>query len=118
MEKITNNKDFGEALRKLDNFLIKGSLSEEEEVIFGDLIDAITEYEEKHYPKIKVSSIELLKFLMEQNELSIQQLSEQTGIPELELKSILSGNREIREESSKKLTDRFKLKEGTFIEDK
>ena len=112
IDKIETEQQLEEALKRIDD-LLDGSLSDEEQDELDHLSDLVEEYEDEHYPIPEISPLEMLKYLMEENELLVEDLSKQTGIEDLD--KILSGKRKIDSSDAKKLADRFKMSEEIFL---
>ena len=56
----------------------------------------------------------LMEEFIKPNKISVEDLSEQTGIPSGELTSFIDGSGVLTDEMDKKLTKHFKLSEGYF----
>ena len=82
-----------------------------------DLLDTlgtvIYAYEEKHYPVPECDGIEALQFLMEEHELSRDDLPE-LGTPDT-LSRILDGRQELTVRQIRSLAERFHVSPATFV---
>lgn len=74
----------------------------------------IEKFEEKAYPIPKASSVEVLKFLMEQHDLRQIDLIDIFKTPSI-LSEILSGKRNYTVEHIRKLSERFNVSADAFI---
>jgi HTH-type transcriptional regulator/antitoxin HigA len=78
------------------------------------LADAIEHYEEKIYSPIKTTPAGLLKFLMEQNNLTQTDLGAVLGSQSI-VSEILSGKREMNLRHIRKLAERFRVDPAVFV---
>jgi HTH-type transcriptional regulator / antitoxin HigA len=79
--------------------------------IVGDIIAA---YEERHYPIADAEPREVLRLLMEQNNLQQKDLAAELGSQSV-VSEILSGKREINARQAKTLAARFAVSPGAFL---
>ena len=79
--------------------------------IVGDLI---TVYEDHHYPITDAEPREVLRLLMEQNNLQQKDLAAELGSQSV-VSEILSGKREINARQAKVLAARFAVSPGAFL---
>ena len=80
------------------------------------LVRFIGDYETQHYPRGKrVSPVELLKYLMEQNSMNTTDLGELLGSGRGQASMILNGKRELSKANIRVLADRFKVSPAAFL---
>lgn len=79
--------------------------------IVGDIIAA---YEDRHYPINDAQPREVLRLLMEQNNLQQKDLAGELGSQSV-VSEILSGKREINARQAKVLATRFAISPGAFL---
>ena len=79
--------------------------------IVGDIIAA---YDERHYPIAEARPREVLRLLMEQNNLQQKDLACELGSQSV-VSEILSGKREINARQAKVLATRFAISPGAFL---
>lgn len=97
-----------ELLRKGEN------LSPEEDRLLDLLSDLVERYEDEHYSMPEVSPNEILKFLMEQNDLKQSDLLHIFGSSGI-ASEVVNGKRSISKAQAKKLAEHFKVSVELFI---
>ena len=99
----------------LDKSLEKG-LSPEEDRMFDLLTDLIEKYEGEHYriDTDDITPLEVLKFLMEQNDLAQKDMLEFLGSKSI-VSEVLAGKRSLSKVQIKKLAERFCVSTDLFI---
>ena len=112
---IRNEEEYDIAIERL-NALIDEVGTDERHPLY-DLLDTlgtvIYAYEEKYYPVPECDGIEALQFLMEEHELSRDDLPE-LGTPDI-LSKILDGRQELTAGQIRLLADRFLVSTATFV---
>ena len=112
---IRNEIDYDIAIGHV-NALIDEIGSDEQHSLY-ELLDTlgtvIHAYEEKHYPIPECDGIEALQFLLEEHELSRDDLPE-LGTPDI-LSKILDGRQELTAGQIRLLADRFLVSTATFV---
>lgn len=87
--------------------------SEEDDAI--ELLTLLIErYEEANYPMPKGDPIEVLRYLMESNQLSQRDLIPEFGV-ESTVSSVLSGKRQLNRDHIARLSDRFHVSPAVFF---
>ena len=109
---IKSNKDYEKALKSMEIVFDerRGSLAEYAET----LAILIEHYEEEHYPIGKATGIDILKFLMEENNLKQKDLVGIIG-GKSAVSEILNGKRTLNLKHIKKLAEKFHVKPATFV---
>ena len=98
-----------------ENLLDKENRSPEEDKLFDLLANLLEEYERRTLsPLEKSSPLEVLKFLMRQNDLAQKDLNEFFGSKGT-VSEVLSGKRSISKAQAKKLAERFCVSTDLFI---
>lgn len=109
---IKNNKDYKLALKSLEAVFDEtgGKLAEYAET----LTVLIEHYESENFPMNESKGVDLLEFLMAQNDLKQKDL---TGIigTKSSVSEILSGKRPLNLQHIRALADKFNVKPATFI---
>jgi HTH-type transcriptional regulator/antitoxin HigA len=77
------------------------------------IVPFIEEYEKKEFPNKAVTPEEMLRFLMEQNDLSQYDLADDLG-GQSAVSYVLTGKRELTREQIKRLSGRFGVSEASF----
>ncbi len=105
-----------ERLEKIvDKLISKGAnLSPEEDKLLDLLSDLIETYEDRVYPIEDASPQEMLKFLMEENDLKQSDLLHVFGSSGI-ASEVVGGKRSISKEQAKKLAEFFKVSVELFI---
>ncbi|MDZ7262106.1 MAG: transcriptional regulator [candidate division KSB1 bacterium] len=112
---ICNEQQYEQALEKLNELL--DIVGDNEAHPLYDLVDTlgilIHAYEESHYPASPVTGIDVLRFLMEEHQLTPSSLPE-SGNEEV-VSELLAGKRELSVENIRALSQRFGLSPATFF---
>ena len=90
------------------------NLSPEEEKLLDLISDLVEKYEDEHYPFPEVPPNEILKFLIEQNDLKQSDLLHVFGSSGI-ASEVVNGKRSISKAQAKKLADFFKVSVELFI---
>lgn len=114
---INDNDEHERVLGIVEKLMSKGeeSLSPEEEKLLDLLANLIEEYESRIYPILPESTpLEMLLFLMKENELKQKDLLEVFGSDGI-ASEVINGKRAISKTHAKKLAERFKVSADLFI---
>ena len=115
---ITNDKELDRLIEEVDRLITKdiklGALSPEEDKLLELLSVLIEEYEDKHYPIDDAPPHEVLKFLMEQNDLKQKDLLHIFGSSGI-ASEVVNGRREISKAQAKALAKHFNISVEVFI---
>ena len=101
-------------LESLDAIEEGRELDAEERELQALLAHLCSEYEDRSVAPPASTPLEVLKFLMEQNELRPVDMTEVFGSRSV-TSQVLSGRREISKEHARRLADRFRLSVEAFI---
>lgn len=115
---IKNTRHLKEAYAVVEKLLDRrraGNLTQEEEEYFDVLSSLVISYEDIHYPIEKLSPLEMLKGLMEVNNLKQADLAHLFS-SKSNLSEILSGRRQISKGQARRLADYFKMSVSAFID--
>ena len=112
---IQSEQDYDNAVASLNQLLDAGAANENHPL--ADLVNTlgalIGEYDETQYPLQEVSPVAMLRFLMEQNQLT------QSGLPEIGsqgvVSEILNGKRDLNVRQIKSLSQRFHVPASVFV---
>ena len=109
---IKSKKDYEKALESMEIVFDerRGSLAEYAET----LTVLIEHYEEEHYPIGEATGIEMLKFVMKENNLKQKDLDGSIG-GKSAVSEILNGKRALNLKHIKKLAEKFHVKPATFV---
>ncbi len=115
---ISSEEEHERMTEQVDRLMTKGirenGLSPEEEKLLDLLSVLIENYEDEHYPFPEVSPNEILKFLMEQNDLKQSDLLHIFGSSGI-ASEVVNGKRAISKTQAKKLAEHFKVSVELFI---
>ena len=112
---ISSERDYDKAVATLNQLLDAGAANEKHPL--ADLVNTlgtlISEYDNAHYPVQDMSPLAMLRFLMDQNQLT------QSNLPEIGtqgvVSEILSGKRELNVRQIKALAERFHVAPSVFV---
>ena len=112
LKAIKNEKDYKEALKSME------IVFDEAESFLADYAETLSilieHYEEEHFPIKEAKSIEVIKFLMEQNSLKQKDLVGILG-GKSTVSEILNGKRPLNLNHIRILADQFHVKPATFV---
>ena len=115
---ITDEEELTRLTHETDRLVTKGikqnGLSPEESRLLQLLTKLIEDYEGEHYPIDDAHPYEVLKFLMEQNELKQKDLLDIFGSSGI-TSEVVNGKRSISKTQAKKLAERFNVSVELFI---
>ena len=84
--------------------------------LLGDLLDEYENRTKKSSQRHESTPLQLLNYLVEENEITTRGLGEVLGVDHSVAARILKGERKITVEHAKKLADRFKLRPEAFLD--
>lgn len=102
------------AIEFLDG-LLRQDLDEGREAYLEVLKNLIEAYEEKHVSIPDASESDVLRFLMESNDLSQSQLARETGIPQSTISNVLRGARRLTRDQVETFAKYFHVGPGAFL---
>lgn len=112
LKAIKNEKDYEEALKSME------AVFDEAESFLADYAETLSilieHYEEEHFPMEEAKSLEVIKFLMEQNSLKQKDLVGILG-GKSTVSEILNGKRPLNLNHIRMLADQFHVKPATFV---
>ena len=114
---IRNGRDYARMKSLMDKLLEE--VGDDEKHRHADLLDVVStlvsQYEETHLPwEDTTEPRDVLRFLMEQNELKQSDLSEEVGTQGV-VSEILAGSRAINARQAKALAKRFRVSPAVFL---
>lgn len=113
--KIHDPAAYQDALEMVD-WLVGRELNPDQEDYFDLVSDLLAEYEAgQSRDDGPVSPVELLNFLVEENEVTTRELGALLGVDHSVAARILKGQRSITPEHAKKLGERFAIRPGRFL---
>ena len=114
---ITDEQELARLTEEVNGLVTKGikqSLSPEESRLLQLLMKLIEDYEDEHFPIEDAQPHEVLKFLMEQQDLKQSDLLDVFGSSGI-ASEVVNGKRSISKTQAKKLAERFKVSVELFI---
>jgi len=112
---IRTQQQYERAIETLNNLL--DIVRDDENHPLYDLVDTlgtlIQAYEQNHYPKIDVSGLDVLKYLMDEHHITVADLPEM-GDKEY-VTDILNGKQHLTVNDIKVLSQRFNVSAATFV---
>lgn len=111
---ITSERQHQEYLAVLDKLASKERPTSEEEKYADVLITLIEAYEEEHHAIPEASPVEVLRALIEANELRQKDLAPILGTESI-VSEILRGKRELNKGQIEKLSKRFRVSPAVFF---
>lgn len=112
---IRNEEDYKSAVFALNQLLDAGAANDGHPL--ADLINAlgnlVSDYDERHYPLEQVTPVAMIRFLMEQHQLSQSDLPEIGG--QSVVSEVLNGKRELNVRQIKRLSERFNVPASVFL---
>ena len=115
---IADDTHLGAAIAQIHRLLDMGedNLSPAENLYLDALSDLVEVYEQEHVPIPAVSGVEMLRFLMEQHDLTQTDLAPLFGSQGI-VSEVLNGKRRLALSHIKKLAARFKVSPAVFVEE-
>jgi len=111
---IRDHSHLAEAIAVLDHLLDQMPLTEGEELYLAGLTDLVESYEDRHVVMPRVSGVEMLRHLMEANDLRQKDLVQLLGTPSI-VSEVLSGKRGLALSHIQKLSQHFGLPADVFL---
>ena len=112
---IRNEREYNLAVKRLNELLDEVGTNERHPLysLLDTLGTLVRAYEEDHHPMPDVSSIEMLKFFIDEHQLTQSELPEigSQGV----VSEILNGKRELNMRQIKALAQRFRVSPAVFI---
>jgi HTH-type transcriptional regulator / antitoxin HigA len=112
---IASERQHREYLSVLDRLANKDNPTGEEEKYAEVLLTLIEAYEEDHHSIPDASPVEVLRALMDANNLRQKDLAEVLGRPESTVSALLSGERPLTRYHIEKFSERFKVSPSVFF---
>jgi HTH-type transcriptional regulator/antitoxin HigA len=100
--------------RMLEKLLAKGELSPAEQKLAELLVLLIEDFESKHYQLPAVTPVEIIRHLMEANELRQKDLTDVFSTESI-ASEVLNGKRELNKEHIKRLSRKFGVSPAVFF---
>ena len=114
---ICSDKELDRASHMIDSLLDKKKLSRAEQDYLVVLSDIVERYEDEHHPidDKPVGDADMLRFLIESNEVTQSEVAKHAEIAESTISEILSGKRSLNRSHIDKLAHYFHVDPGVFM---
>ena len=112
---VNNEEDYAQACATINTLLAEVGDKEDHPLaeVLDYLANQVKTYEDENFQIPDAEPMEILRFLMEQNNLKQEDLGE--CAPQSRISDILSGNRSISKEIAKRLANRFHVRADLFL---
>ena len=112
---LRSDADLAKAIEQIDNLLRKSALTRAEQALLRVLTGLVEKYESQAVQMPAVSDVEMLRHLIEANDLTQMKLAEETGIAMSTISEILHGKRKMNVSHIRAFAKRFGVKAGAFL---
>jgi len=112
---IRNDKELDRAIRVINKLLDRSRLTPGEQDYLDVLGDSVERYEDKTHPIADVSEEEMLRFLIDQRDVTQAEVARATGISESRISDVLAGKRRLTRGQIEKLAAYFHVAPGVFL---
>jgi HTH-type transcriptional regulator / antitoxin HigA len=112
---IRNDRELDRAIVMIDTLIDRQRLTPAEQDYLEVLGDLVERYEDDAHPIPDVSEGEVLRFMMDQRNLTQAEIARATGITESRISEVLSGKRQLTRGQIEKLAAYFHLSPAVFL---
>ena len=114
---IRDEIDYDNAVTMVDQLAVLDTRTRDQDDYLETLTELIGKYDDEHYaPDLEhLAPIDSLRFLMEQNGMSLSQLGDILGGGPSLAKKLLNGEQELDKAQIRILAERFKVNPGLFL---
>jgi HTH-type transcriptional regulator / antitoxin HigA len=113
---LRSDADLDAAIAVIDELLDHADLTDPEQDYLDVLSDLVDAYEDEHIPIAPVGDADMLRFLIENKDVTQSQLAAEAGIAESTISEVLSGKRKLNRTQIGKLARYFHVEPGVFVE--
>lgn len=114
LRSIRNKRELTQAQRVLDGLLQREPVDAGESMYLDALSDLVEHYEEHNVKLLAAADADILRHLMESNELTQTKLASECGIAKTVISELLSGTRKLNRQQIDALAKRFSVSKDTF----
>jgi HTH-type transcriptional regulator / antitoxin HigA len=113
---ISSDAELAQVIKQIDKLLLKGAQRFVDKAILKALTNMVERYESRTIQMPAVSDVEMLRHLVEANDLTQIRLAEETGIAMSTISDILRGKRKMKLSHIRAFAKRFGVKPGAFLD--
>lgn len=115
---ITDDLHYEHTLEMIDRLMTGGKLTKGQAAYLETLVQLVQAYEAVHHPVdvAQISGLDSLRHLLDENSMNASDLARLLGLHPSMGSKILSGERSLTVDHLKKLSARFKVSPGLFID--
>jgi HTH-type transcriptional regulator / antitoxin HigA len=112
---IRSESELDRAIEVIDSLIVKEDLDSGQEDYLDVLGDLVHKYEAEHDPMAAVSDADMVRFLLESNEMAQTELAQRSGIAESTISEILAGKRKLSRRHIASLSRVFRVSPAVFF---
>jgi HTH-type transcriptional regulator/antitoxin HigA len=112
---IRSDTDLDRAIEIVDSLIVRDDLDPGEDDYLDVLGDLIHKYEAAHDPIAPVPDAEMVRFLLESNDMAQTELARQSGIAESTISAVLAGKRKLNRLHITALSKVFRVSPAVFF---
>jgi HTH-type transcriptional regulator/antitoxin HigA len=112
---IRSDADLDRAIAMIDSLIARDDLDSGEDDYLEVLSDLVHKYEAEHDPIAPVSDTDLIRFLLESNDMSQTELAERSAIAESTISEILAGKRKLSRRHIAAVSRVFRVSPSLFF---
>ena len=112
---LRSESDLDRAIALIDSLVTRDDLDSGEEDYLDVLSDLVHKYEAEHDPIAPVPDADMVRFLLESNDMTQTELAEQSGIAVSTVSEILSGKRKLTRDHIGALSRIFHVSPAVFF---
>ncbi len=112
---IRSESELDRAIEVIDSLIAKEDLDSGQEDYLDVLGDLVHKYEAEHDPMAAVSDADMVRFLLESNEMAQTELAQRSGIAESTISDILAGRRKLSRRHIASLSRLFRVSPAVFF---
>ncbi len=112
---IRSESELDHAIEMIDSLIAKEILDSGQEDYLDVLGDLVHKYEAEHDPMLAVSDADMVRFLLESNEMAQTELAQRSGIAESTISEIVAGKRKLSRRHIASLSRVFRVSPAVFF---
>jgi HTH-type transcriptional regulator/antitoxin HigA len=112
---IRNEKELDRAIAMIESLVDRDRLSPAEEDYLDVLGNLVERYEDQAHPIPAVSEEEMLRYLIDQRDVTQAEVARATGVRESRISEVLSGKRKLTKTQITQLAGYFRVSPAVFL---